>query len=48
MAVDCGTTDQAIISKKQQKAKADTAEARAKKDLEDAQVGPFGEANQKS
>ena len=29
---------EAIVSKKQQKAKADTAEARAKKDLEDAQV----------
>lgn len=31
-------TKEAIISKKQQKAKADTAEARAKKDLEDAQA----------
>jgi len=31
-------TKEAIVSKKQQKAKADTAEARAKKDLEDAQA----------
>lgn len=33
---------QAILSKKQQKAKADTTEVRAKKDLEDAQVSRSG------